>query len=517
MLTFLRDSRLDKRAALFLLTLGLLTGCGIWLLRYSTPYGLGLNDDSIAYIAGARSIMDGQGYRNAWLVSNEPVVHFPPGFPAVLALIGIATGLDPVRGAHALNELLFGLNIGLTGWLAWRMTRSRVAGIVSAALVLLNSSLLYIHTRAMSEPLYIFLMLVSFVLLDLYFKQQKKYYLILLGIILGWAYLARYAALSLLATILALMLILHGDWRKRISGFLLVAASSLPWVIAWSIRNRVMGGTFTNRVLSWHPITPENWMLAEETLSEFLIPVSRWRRIIPDSLHIVVLLLIALVILVWVLYKGIPRLFKPIQVSMPDVLPLANGLYTIAYLLALIATMTMFDIATKFQVRILSPIYISIILLAAASAAWLWRNKHRAWKPVITLAAVALLGMYAYGQYQAVPKVQNDPGFAGIGWQNSKAIAALKEYSPEVLILTNEPGLVYFHTGRPTGVLPPAGTDMTELKQAVLDGKIVIAIFRINQDYENREGYYYEIGTGLYRTDFSRTWIFTAFPKQEIK
>jgi len=514
---FSRKLHLGKQTAIFFLALGLLAVGGIWLLAYSTPYGLSLNDDSIAYIAGARSILAGQGYREAWLATNGPVTHFPPGFPALLALIGYITGLDPVRGARALNGLLFGLNIGLTGWLAWRMTRSRMAGIISAALVLLNSSLLYIHTRAMSEPLYIFLMLIAFVLVDLYFKEQKKYILILLGIILGWAYLARYAALSLLATMLALMLILHGEWRKRIRSFLIVAAGSLPWVIAWSIRNRVVADTLTNRVLGWHPITPDNWMLAVDTLSTFFIPVTRWRRAIPDSIHIFALLMIALIVLVWVLYKGLPRLFKPSRVPMPVVLPLTNGLHIVAYMLVLIATMYLFDKATKFQDRILSPIYISIILLGITVATWLWFKQQRIWKPVLTLVAVALLGMYAYGQYLSVPKFQNDAGFASLGWRYSKAITALKEYPPDVLILTNEPGLVYFHTGRPTGVLPLPGADMTQTKQGILDGEIVMALFRINQASEETLEYYFELGNGLYRTDFSRTWILSAFPEQETK
>jgi len=37
-----------------------------------------------------------------------------------------------------------------------------------------------------------------------------------LGIVLGWAYLTRYAALSLLATMMAALLILHEGWRKRL-------------------------------------------------------------------------------------------------------------------------------------------------------------------------------------------------------------------------------------------------------------------------------------------------------------
>jgi len=192
---FLRKFHLDKQTVVFILALGLLAIGGIWLLAYSTPDGLGINDDSIAYVAGARSILDGKGYREAWLASNGPVTHFPPGFPAVLALIGFVTGFDPLRGARAFNGLLFGLNIAFTGWVGWRMTRSRIAGVLAAALTLLSSSLLYIHTRAMSEPLYVFLTLLSFLLLDYYFERSKSYYLVALGLCLvghTWRDMQRY-------------------------------------------------------------------------------------------------------------------------------------------------------------------------------------------------------------------------------------------------------------------------------------------------------------------------------------
>ena len=95
-----RKFRLDKQTMVSLLTIGLLAVGGIWALAYSTPLGLGLNDDSIAYIAGARSIMNGNGYREAWLASNGPVTHFPPGFPGVLAFIGLVTNLDRTVYAH---------------------------------------------------------------------------------------------------------------------------------------------------------------------------------------------------------------------------------------------------------------------------------------------------------------------------------------------------------------------------------------------------------------------------------
>ncbi|MCC6984929.1 MAG: hypothetical protein IT309_00735, partial [Anaerolineales bacterium] len=134
------------------LILSLLALSGTFLVLYATPQGMGLSDDSIAYIAGARSILSGQGYREAWLASNQPVTHFPPGFSSVLALVGIS-GLDPLRGARFVNSILFGANIFLLGLIGWRMTKSKVAGIALVFLFLINGPLFRVHTAAMSEPL----------------------------------------------------------------------------------------------------------------------------------------------------------------------------------------------------------------------------------------------------------------------------------------------------------------------------------------------------------------------------
>ena len=115
-------THLMRRLASFL-TLGLLAVLGAFLILAATPEGLGLSDDSIAYIAGARSLLAGDGYREAWLESNQPVTHFPPVFSGTLALIGL-TGIDPINGARLVNALLFGINAALLGLLGWRATKS---------------------------------------------------------------------------------------------------------------------------------------------------------------------------------------------------------------------------------------------------------------------------------------------------------------------------------------------------------------------------------------------------------
>ena len=151
--------RITSRPAVFIAVL-LISLIGFCLVLQATPEGAGLSDDSIAYIAGARSMVAGHGYREAWLASNQPVTHFPPAFPSVLAFFGFL-GIDPLHAARFVNALLFGLSAGLLGILAWRMTPSLTAGLVLAGLFVLSGDLLQVHAVAMSEPLFIFLSLLS--------------------------------------------------------------------------------------------------------------------------------------------------------------------------------------------------------------------------------------------------------------------------------------------------------------------------------------------------------------------
>src|SRR5215207_6770842 len=243
---FLIRPRLASFIALSLIAL-----IGIVLVIQATPNGLGLSDDSIAYIAGARSMAAGDGYREAWLASNQPVTHFPPAFSSVLAFFGLFDA-DPLRAVRWVNALLFGLNAALLGILGWRMTPSLTAGLVLAALFVASGELFAVHAVAMSEPLFIFLSLLSFWMFDLYFERDHHWWwLVACGTFVGMAYLTRYSGLALIATFIVALMILHEDWRKRIVSTGIFIAGSLPWILGWTIRNRLVAENATNRTFAW--------------------------------------------------------------------------------------------------------------------------------------------------------------------------------------------------------------------------------------------------------------------------
>jgi len=499
------DIRIPRRLASFI-ALVLIAGIGTLLVLRATPEGLGLSDDSIAYVAGARSMLAGQGYREAWLASNGPVTHFPPGFSSVLAFLGLF-GLDPLRGTRFVNALLFGVNAGLLGILVWRMTPSLTAGLALAALFVSNSEMLQVHAAAMSEPLFIFLTLLSFWMFDVYFERppsgfgrkgsvKGRWWLIFCATFVGMAYLTRYAGLALVATFILALIILHDNWLDRIGHAGLFLAGFLPWALGWAIRNRLIAGNATNRALAWHPITGENLQIGLRVASEFFIPVESWRREIfkqPILIEAMILLVLGAV-LVWVLLKGWRYFSKSQQASAEQrsgketrgVIPFTTGLYVFAYLASIIASMTLFDAATKFKLRILSPVFVSLLILLVAFGIWLWHKRREA-AIVLTLL---LLSLSIYKQSITIHELsKGGPGYASFQWYDSKAMDFLHALPADVMIYTNEPGAVYLYVGRGALVLPDrydaataqlrTGFDegVTHMQADINAGRAVLALF----------------------------------------
>src|SRR4030067_791553 len=102
------------------------------------------------------------------------------------------------------------------GLLAWRMTPSLSAGLILSALFVASGEMLQVHAVAMSEPLFIFLSLLSLWMFDLYFERDHHWlWLILCALFVGAAYLTRYAGLALAGTFVLALVALITVWGGR--------------------------------------------------------------------------------------------------------------------------------------------------------------------------------------------------------------------------------------------------------------------------------------------------------------
>ena len=516
----------SSRHFLFVAALGLIAVGAVWVVLYSTPQGLGLSDDSIAYIAGARSILAGDGYREAWLASNQPVTHFPPGFSAILAFIGLS-GLDPLRGARFANSLLFGANTFLLGIIGWRMTKSQVAGGALALLFAVNASLFNVHAVAMSEPLYIFFSLAAFLTFSEYFNSSKKLWLITTGILTSFAYLTRYAGLALLATFLVALILFQESWQKKLTSAGVFLAGTLPFLLGWSLRNKLVADNATNRTLIYHPLTAENINTGIFNFSEFFIPVESWRRALINvpNFFTTLLSLIILALLAWVLYAGLKKFFYP-KTEQPEILSFTSGLYIFGYLASIISSMMLFDASTKFKLRILSPVYVALLVLLVFFGYWLWQRRAILRRGFVFISAFFIFALSIYDTAGIAAKLhKGGQGYASFQWYDSQAMDFLGKLPAETRIYTNQPGPVYLYTGRPSYVLPDLVDPVTglprkgfaegsaALREDVLSGRAALALFKFGSEEEDVQTIYLQLAEGLYLAHDTRgDKIYTAFP-----
>ena len=131
-----------------------------------TPYGAlvgGFYDDGI-YLALARGVAEGGGYRLPFLPGAPPGVHYPPLYPGLLAAIwgawpGFPANLVAMRAANAV--LLGGFVVAAARYLG---ARAAVPAPVAALLVAATATalpVLAVATALFSEPLFLVLLVAA--------------------------------------------------------------------------------------------------------------------------------------------------------------------------------------------------------------------------------------------------------------------------------------------------------------------------------------------------------------------
>ena len=529
---------MDRKTA-YALVLILLTATGAWLLEISTPHGLGLTDDAISYIAASRALLAGQGFTRIWLATGlEPITHWPPFYPFSLAIISSILKIDPYRSARVLNVLVFGANAGILGLLGYKMTKSShqnpkgfkrtstkpentssnssdkknvsikpfgvepyLAGLLLSTLFLLNSSLLRLHAQALSEPLYLFISLLAFLAFYRVFEilppsggvrgGKERQWLIITGILTGLSYLTRYAALSLIATFIVAIFILFPTWKKRFTSLAYFLAGVLPFTLAWMLRNKIVGGTATNRMIVWHPVTLANARRGLRSLFQFILPYFETPEY---SVLAIILVIFLIILLIWVLPRGIKYFLKPEKNTRPKIISFTTVLYIFGYLGSLLISLSLFDAATPLNDRILSPIYVAILIMLVYFIHKLYEKGKILSRILAISLTLFLLTTSFIAKNRTVAELQESAmGFASWRWSESTVMEAIRDLPDGVEVYTNQPPAVYFWINRP--VYPIWGSEQSE---SIRSGDAVLAIFHPpNREAPKYQAWLAEITQGL--------------------
>ena len=467
---------------------------GILLLRYVTPFGLGLFNDSDAYIGGAQNILAGHGYtRLAGDGSFKPVTNNPPMYPIVLLPVLLA-GLQPLRAAWWVAAILFAVNIALVGFIVRRITGSAVLGIVAAVLFPISQIFLYVHTLALSEPVFLVNYLLSLFLLAGYFENYSKVWIILAGVTASFTYLARYVGVSLYGTALLALLVFNPDWKKRLNSILLFLAGGLPAVAAWTVRNFLASGNAVNRTILYHPIPAQKILDGLHNFWSWLLP-ERYGlvdKLLPFWNVLFFVLLVGL--LAGIVWGAVHLRHKTMAAGNNSFrLVLILGIQAVLFLATLVFTLTFLDASPIFEPRIIMPFLVCVFFLIFALLAWLWQRKVWLTKAATVVLVLALAASFVEDTKGFVHDLHlAGQGYASASWINSDTMQAVRSL-PNMLIYSNKIMAISLLTDRSAYILPsptnPATatyrtdylTEVAKVRQRVLAQKAVMVIF----DYRN--------------------------------
>ena len=444
----------------------------MWLLRNSTLNGPGLINDSIAYIAGARSILAGTGYSQIWLATElQPITHYPPLFSLVLSIVGLFD-VDPLLGARMVNTLLLGVNIILAGILGWRIFEDRFAGFLLALLFTISGAIFRIHSFAISEPLFLFFCLAGFLLLEFHFMSRGKViWIVCLGITVGLAILDRYVGFVLFGVIAAALVLFENTWRSglRMLGIYLISSAPLPF--AWLIYNFTLTGIMADRGLNWHPVTTENLLLGIANFSRWLLPMDRLEAdqitfFLPGAL---LLISFGSLLLGW-LVVGTVRILKGSSSNLNlNPVVFTAGAFAWIYPLSVLISISLFDPTTKLQDRILAPAYLALIVILVGFGLWLWRLDKPNIRALAIFMGILLLGFWSRDLQQTVQSMQRDgQGYASRRIRESSVIRFIEEIPWNVAIYTDSPPSLYSGTGRASFVVSLGSEEEQHLEYYLL-------------------------------------------------
>jgi 4-amino-4-deoxy-L-arabinose transferase-like glycosyltransferase len=441
-------------ASAALLILGLV-GC-LALLIATARWGIGVGYDSMFYLTSAKSLLAGLGLQ--WMGGGgalKPLVHYPPMYPFALASLG-ATGIDITSAARWISAALFGVNVIMAGWLVPRSTQGTSWGAVfAAALVLASPIMLENHLEAMSEPLFFVFLLLAWGLLAMFLDRPLGWVLVACGLASGAAALTRYVGPAIIAgVVLAILILDRRPRRRRLAAISIYGIAALGPLCLWYVRNFVETGSATNRILNFHPIGKTDLITGIQSVVLWVTPAAA-------SVRVQALIggLVTTAFVLGVLWAVLPmsaarKVSAPYRRSTRLVVILVT--FALCYVVLLFISKLFLDASTRFTNRILSPLYLAVVLSALIIAIDGYIRSKRLWaRGAILTFSILLLGGYATRSVQLIRVTEADGlDFGDREWRASEAIAWLRSVPSDTIVYSNEATPIQFLTGLPAYNIP---------------------------------------------------------------
>ncbi|MCX6168131.1 MAG: glycosyltransferase family 39 protein [Ignavibacteriales bacterium] len=422
-----------------LAAIGFIGTCAVILL--TSNFGAGVSPDSVAYISAARNLAEGHGfltYNGLYLVVQ------PPLYPILLAVIKKITLLDPLISAGYVNAVLFGLIIYLSGLLLVRYLKSFTLIILGTVSVLISFALVQSSLMALSELLFIFLVLLFLYSFGTYQKKGNSFSFFLFSVSVALSCLTRYTGVVLILTGLICILLLNKNnviekfWNSLIFLIITVAPISI-----WIIRNILISGTLVGQ-------RAESSYTLFDNIKFFYSTVLHWY--LPLNSTNIYLTFIILITAVWFFF-GLDRSRSSFAELFNQIGPILLFVSLYVGVIVISSTTTAYD---RISDRLLSPIFIPIILISffVFDRIRIWLITFFSSKLITVLFVIGIVWLIKSPAENTLHIIDEYITFSGWGyncesWKKSETVEFLNQHKSlwkNFAFYSNEPEAVYILT-----------------------------------------------------------------------
>jgi hypothetical protein len=406
-------------------------------------YPVGVVHDDAMYVILARALASGEGFRYLNLPGAPAATHFPPGYPALLALVSWIAPAFPASVVvfKALNALFLAAAAVLTA----RFARERALGegwsLALGGATAVSIPLLVLGSMVLSEPFFLALLLLLLPGLESLAESRASLVrVIVLGAAIGACTLVRSHGIALLpAAVLALAL--RRRWRDAAA----VAGSAIACLLPWQLWSAAHSGRLPAPLLGNYDSYVAWWVRGLRVAGAGMVP-DTLAKTVPETLDMLAVL------------------FSPLRGTV------AHGATLVA--LGALAAMGTWSMRRRMPVTLLfMAVYLAIVLVWPFNPSrfvWgIWpllllvvlAGAHAAARGVRGLvqpARIALLAAFTwvvvgYGAYEL-------RGVRGAWWSsiaraNARRIAPAVQWSlantaPGDVLAAEDEGAIYLYTGR---------------------------------------------------------------------
>ena len=442
----------------------------------SMPWGPGVTPDSVIYLGLADALYHGEGF----FLYGDLVTHYPPGYPATLALLNVITD-DSATSARLLNSVAYAASLGLIFTLIGSSDkRTSVVLAVCGLVYFCSTAVVSAHLMAWSEPAFILVWLVSTYWLITHLLNPQRYALILAGVFLGLAILYRYAGIALVPPMLFIILIIPQNIKPKLKELVLLLAISLVGLCFWLFRNNLLSGNSTNRQFIFHPVGYPHFESFASVLNNFftaglMTPTA--------AIWVTALILFAITALLvrnsWKLSKDTTNIDRHLLVS------ILFSSSALAYVMFILVSISFIDAHTPMDERILPPFLVCLIVLIANEISNIEIGKQH--QQLAIVLCLSLLTFSTYKNTTGSGSLLSTSRVSGLGYAHrsiieSPAVVFAGMLPPEHQIYSNGFDLLNYSAQRNAIILPeefePATrnrsveyeTKMTEMCSEVKNG-----------------------------------------------